>query len=142
MAVNERPISLREGKVFLDGVMVMDNVKCDMVFKPKVWSGTLVGQQGTSRRWIGSDVTGNITRRRSTPWLKTQIQKYQATGATPEFTIQGIMDDKNSDYFAANGSDTVTAVGCVITGDIPLFTLDTNGEVIEDNVAFGAHHIV
>lgn len=142
MEYNKSPISLREGKVFIDGVEVMDSVKCDIHFTPETWSGKQLGEQSNSTRWLGYAISGSITRRRSTPWLKEAIKKYTKTKATPEFTIQGIMDDANSDYYAAHGSDTVTAVGCVLTGDLPLTSLDSAGEIVDDNIAFSAKEIV
>ena len=78
----------------------------------------------------------------STPWLKEAIQKYQTTKATPEFTIQGIMNDESSDYYAENGSETVTCVGCVLTGDLNLINLDSNGEIVDDSIAFNVKDIV
>ena len=30
------------------------------------------------------------------------------------------MEDKNSDFYKQYGSNTVTCVGCVLTGDLPL----------------------
>ena len=58
-------------------------------------------------------------------------------------TIQGIHDDANSDFYTANGgSDVVTAVGCVLTGDLSLVNLDSGGEVVEDAIGFNAKSIV
>ena len=87
-------------------------------------------------------ITGTITRRISTPWYKEIVQKYQKDGITPECTIQGVMDDKGSDYYQMYGSDTVTAVGCVFTGDIPLMALDTAGGVREDAISFNAKDVI
>lgn len=142
MEYNKSPISLREGKVFIDGVECMDSVKCDIHFTPEVWSGKQLGEKSNSSRWLGYSISGSITRRRSTPFLKEAIKKYTQTGATPEFTIQGIMDDANSDYYETYGSDTVTAVGCVLTGDLPLTALDSAGEIVDDNISFSAKDIV
>lgn len=142
MKYNKSPVSLREGKVFIDGVEVMDSVKCDIKFTPDVWSGKQLGERTNSSRWLGYSITGSITRRRSTPWIKEVIKRYTATGQTPELTIQGIMDDGTSDYFAEFGSDTTTAVGCVLTGDLPLTALDSAGEVVDDNISFSAKDIV
>lgn len=139
---NKSPISLREGKVFLDGVEVMDSLTCTIDLVPEVWSGRQIGDKTPSRRWLGYDITGSITRRRSTPWLKELIMKYIQTGRTPEFTIQGVMNDTNSDYYDQHGSDAITCVGCIITGDIPLTRLDSNGEVVDDVINFGAKNIV
>lgn len=139
---NKSPISLREGKVFLDGVEVMDSVKCDIKFTPEVWSGRQLGERTKSNRWLGYTIAVSITRRRSTPWLRDLIKKYIASGRTPEFKVQGVMNDENSDYFAEYGSDTITAVGCVPTGDLTLTALDSNGEIVDDVIAFAAKDIV
>ncbi len=53
-------------------------------------------------------------------------------------TIQGIMEDKNSDYYKIYGTNTVTCVGCVLTGDLPLTMLDSGGNVVEDSISFNA----
>lgn len=142
MKYNKSPISLKEGKVFIDGVECLDSVACTIQFTPDVWSGKTLGERTNSSRWTGYNITGNITRRRSTPWLADIIAKYKTTGQTPELTIQGVMNDKNSDYYQDNGDYTVTAVGCVLTGAIPLTALDSNGDIVDDNVAFNAKDIV
>ena len=133
--VNKSPLSAREGKVYLDGTMVADSCK---LFTPKVWEGKCLGGKGTNRRWIGYDITGTVVEWKTTNMWKKKIQEYLKTGATPEFTIQGISEDKNSDYYDINKGDKVTAVGCVMTGDIPLMDLDTDGDVVKETVKFGA----
>lgn len=142
MEYNKSPISLREGKIFIDGIECVDSVKCEIKFTPDVWTGRQLGERTPSSRWLGATITGTITRRRSTPWLKEAIAKYQGSKATPEFTIQGVMNDENSDYYAENGSETVTCVGCVLTGDLNLINLDSAGEVVDDNISFNAKDIV
>lgn len=142
MQYNKSPISLREGKVFIDGIEVMDCVKCEIHATPDVWSGKQLGEQTSSSRWLGKEIYGSITRRRATPWLKEKLKQYLATNQTPEFTIQAVMTDKNSDYYARFGSDMVTAVGCVLTGDLPLTALDSGGEIVDDVIAFRAKDLV
>ena len=139
---NAQSISLREGSVFIDGVEVMDSVTCTINVTPDVHSGRQLGDITPSRKWLGADITGSITRRRSTPWLKEKVKQYFNTKRTPELTIQGIMNDANSDYFAAHGTDVVTCVGCVITGDIPLTRLDSNGDMVDDVINFAARKFV
>ncbi len=138
MQYNKNPISLREGKVFIDGIEVLDSVKAEIKFTPDVWTGRQLGERTPSSRWLGAQITGSITRRRSTPWLRDAIKHYMNTKATPEFTIQGIMNDENSDYYDANGAETITCVGCVLTGDLNLINLDSGGEVVDDVIAFNA----
>lgn len=138
--VNKSPLSAREGKVYIDGTLVADACKFQLVFTPKVWEGKSLGEPGTNRRWIGYDITGTIEEWKTTNLWKLKIKEYLDSGKTPEFTIQGICDDVNSDYYIANNkvNDTITAVGCVMTGDIPLMDLDTDGEVIKESIKFGA----
>lgn len=138
MAYNKNPISLREGKVFIDGVEVLDSVKFNIKVTPDVWEGRQLGEITPSSRWLGVKITGSITRRRSTPFLRDTIKSYMNTKATPEFTIQGIMDDTHSDFYADNGVEVITCVGCVLTGDHNLIDLDSGGDVVEDNIAFNA----
>ena len=139
---NTQPISLREGKVFLDGVMIMDHVTCTVNMTPDVWEGRQLGERTKSRKWLGYSITGSITRRRSTNWIRRLITDYIRTGRTPEFTIQGLMNDTNSDFFVRHGRDLVTCVGCVLTGDLPLTRLDSGGDIVDDVINFGAKNIV
>lgn len=140
---NKRPVSLRDGKISIDGTIVCDAVKCEIKATPEVWTGRYLGDVTPSSRWLGLTITGTITRRRSTPWLKNTITKYLKDKITPEFTIQGTIEDPASDYYDENGGkkETVTCVGCVLTGDISLLSLDTGGEVWEDSVSFNAKAI-
>ena len=142
MEYNKAPISLREGHIFLDGVEIADTIKFEIKFTPDVWTGRRIGQQTPDSRWLGYAITGTIGRRRSTKWLEEKIKEYKESGETPELTIQGIMDDKNSDYYKEFGSNTVTCVGCVLTGDLPLTMLDSGGTVVEDQIGFNAKDIV
>jgi hypothetical protein len=135
-------MSLREGKVFVDGEQILDLVKCEIYFTPEVVESRSVGQKGKSRRYLGYDITGNISEYKSTPWIKEMIKKYKQTGATPKLTIQGIQDDPNSDYGQAYGSDKVTVVDVVLTGDLPLIMLDSEGELVQNEIEFGAADVI
>ena len=135
-------MSLREGKGFIDGVQILDLLKLELYFTPEVVESRSVGQKGVSRRYIGYDITGNITEYKSTPWIKDIIKKYKKTGETPKLIIQGIQDDPNSDYGKAHGSDKATVVGVVLTGDLPLIMLDSEGELVQNEVEFGAYDVM
>lgn len=142
MQYNHAPISLREGHVFLDGVEIADSITCTINFTPDVWTGRQLNELTPSSRWIGYAITGTIGRRRSTRWLEDKISEYMQTHETPEMTIQGVMDDPNSDYYKTYGASTVTCVGCVLTGDLPLTMLDSGGEVVEDRLGFNAKDVL
>ena len=101
----------------------------------------MLGDKGTNRRWLGRDITGTLDEYRTTPRFNNIVAKYENDGITPELTIQGIRVDKDSDYYELSGSESVTLTGCVLTGDITLLSLDTDGEVVKDSISFGAKHI-
>jgi hypothetical protein len=141
MSENKKPLSLEEGKIFIDGVEVIDAAKLTILYQPKVWSGKMLGDKGTNRRWLGRDITGTLDEYRTTPRFNNIVAKYENDGITPELTIQGVRVDKDSDYYELSGSESVTLTGCVLTGDITLLSLDTDGEVVKDSISFGAKHI-
>lgn len=134
-------MSLREGKGFIDGVQILDLIKLESYFTPEVVTSRSVGQKGTSRRYIGHDITGSITEYKSTPWIKDIIKKYLDSGETPKLTIQGVQDDPNSEYGAEFGRDKATLIGVVLTGDLPLIMLDSEGELVQNEIEFGAYDI-
>ena len=136
---NKRRMSLREGHVYLDGVEVMDAVKLNIVFTPDVHESRSLRERGMSRRWLGYDITGSITEYRTKPWIHDAVKKYMKDGITPEFTITGIQDDKGSDYYAANGLITKTLKGVVLTGDLTMINMDAEGDVLQDEIEFGAN---
>lgn len=139
--VNSSPLSAREGKVYIDGVLVADSCKFKVVFKPDVWSGKQLSEHGTNRRWIGYDIEVQITQWKTTRMYRTMIDKYLKDGTTPEMTIQGVQTDTNSDFYVKNKSEKVTCIGCVPTGDINLIDMDTDGDVVKEDITFGAKKV-
>ena len=142
MDFNTRPISLRQGKIFIDGIEAADSVSATGAFTPDTWSGKQLGDYSNSTRWLGYNITVTVTRHRSNPYIKEVIKKYQGTHKTPEITIQGIMDDPDSDFFDKYGNDVCTYVGCVPTGAMPLTALDSNGDVVSDSLTFNARDFI
>ena len=130
--VNRSPLSAREGKVYLDGILIADTCKFKVVFKPDVWSGKQLSEPGTNRRWIGYDIEVTIEEWKTTRRYRNMIDSYLKTGRTPELTIQGVQTDKNSDFYEKNKSETVTCIGCVPTGDMNLIDMDTEGDVVKE----------
>lgn len=142
MDFNTRPISIRQGKIFIDGVEAADSVSATGTFTPDTWSGKQLGDYSNSTRWLGYNITVALSRHRSNPWIKEVIKKYQGTHKTPEITIQGIMNDGDSDFFDKYGNDVCTFVGCVPTGAMPLTALDSNGNIVTDSLTFNARDFI
>ncbi len=142
MGVNKNGISLREGKIYLDGTLIADAASLTINYQPEVSQHRTLGEKGMNRRWIGRDITGSMTEWKSTNWLENKIKEYEKNGKTPEFKIQGRREDKNSDYYAkTKKAETVTLTGVVLTGDLPLMALDTAGELVQQTVNFGAKNM-
>ena len=139
--VNRSPLSAREGKVYLGGVLIADTCKFKVTFKPDVWTGKQLSEPGNNRRWIGYDIELTSEEWKTTRRYRTMIDSYLKDGKTPELTIQGVQTDKNSDFYATNKSETVTCVGCVPTDDIDLIDMDTDGDVVKESIKFGAKRL-
>lgn len=140
--VNASPLSAREGKVYIDGVLVADACKFTARFKPTVWSGKQLSERGTNRRWIGYDIELTLEQWKTTRMYRQMVDKYIDTGNTPEFTFQGIQEDKNCDFYEKNGAEEITCLGCVLTSEVNLIDMDTDGEVVKETATFGAKKIV
>lgn len=141
MGENRHAISLRNGTVTIDGLMVMEASKMTVRYKPEVGSYKSLRDKGTNRRWIGRDIELTIEEYRSTPWLLEKVKEYENNGTTPEMKVQGQREDKDSDYYDVVGIETVTCTGCVITSDIPIFDLDTGGDFVKDSFTMGVKNI-
>lgn len=140
--VNKQGISLREGAIYWDGTNVAGLQTGKIVFTPEVATYKVVGDKSDNSRWLGYKITVTISGLKSNDFIKNKIAEYKKSGRTPEMTIQGYRSDKNSDYYqATKKNEMVTAVGCVPTGDITLFDLDTNGEVVTDTFTFNAKDV-
>ncbi len=140
---NKRPLVVTNGRVYIDGVMVADSCKYSAVFTPKVWEGKALGDPGTNRRWVGYDITGTIDSWKTNNLYKEKALEYIKSGKTPEMKIYSVNDDTNSDFYDELGKkDELTLVGCVLTGDIPLMDLDTDGDVAKVSVNFGAKNLI
>lgn len=70
-----------------------------------------------------------------------KISQYDRFLLKGRLTIQGVQTDENSDFYAANKSETVTCVGCVPTDDINLIDMDTDGDVVKESIKFGAKRL-
>ena len=140
-ALNRKNIVVTEGYCFLDGKRIYDAVKFKLTFTPRVKTSRVLGSKTQDTRWNGYDLTVEMTRRRTTKWAKEVVQNYINKGITPEFTVSGVMDDKDSDYYEAYGSETVTAVGCVLTSAINVMELDAEGEYFDDVLTFNAKDV-
>lgn len=140
--MERKRMSTREGKLYLDGEEVMDMITTQVNITPEVAESRACGQRGKSRKWVGHDITGSFSQYRTNAWMKEAIKQYIKDGITPVFTYVGMQDDPDSYYSENYGSTIVTLEGLVITGDINLINLDAEGELVIDEIEFGAEDII
>lgn len=141
--LNRSRILLNKGNMYWNGEIVADGVKCEIVVTPKVTTSKSLNEVVPSSRWAGIEsIKVTVTEFRSTSRMKDMVKDYLETGVTPEITIQGTQDDKNSDYYEAIGKEIVTALGCVPTDAIKLLSIDASSDDhLQDEMNFNAKNL-
>lgn len=132
---------LSQGKVFLDGHKMVDAETVKVIFTPTVKPSKALGDQTEHNRWAGYKIAVEISKFKTDCMTKETVLKYIKDGTTPEFTIQGVCTDKDSDFYEEFGSETVTCTGCVLTGDLSLLMLDANDEYVKETLKFSAINV-
>lgn len=140
---NDEPIVLSDGIVYRNGKPVFTACKLQIMAHLDTWTGKTLASKGKrSTRITGVNYDGTLTERRNTKWTRETLEEIRA-GKTPEFTIQGRIADEGSSYYKEFGAEIVTAVGCVLTGDIKLVDFDVDStDVLTDEIAFNAYDII
>lgn len=141
MSKEVKRISAREGRAFLSGTQVTSMIKLNAVFTPEISKKRVIGQKGMTSKVVGYDITGTITQFKATQWLRTAIKTYIDTGVFPKFSIAAVLEDKDSDFYAAYGAEKITLLGVQIEGDLPVIDLDAEGEEIKEEIKFSASGI-
>lgn len=142
MAENARRILLNQGKIFWDGEIIADGISCVITITPTVTKSTALGERTPSSRWAQVEYKVDVKSYRAKPYAKEYVKEYINTGLAPEVTIQGIQDDSGSDYYEAYGAETVTATGCIATGDITLLNVDSSSsDHLQDSITFAAKNL-
>lgn len=129
-------IDCSQGQVFLDGEECMDAVSFSIIFSPITSSTKTLGHTGEDTRWKGHTIKVTLSEYRSKDWIKQAIRNYLEKKITPNFTIQGVCTDEQSDYYKEYGGQTVTVTGCVPTGDITVLSHDVNSDFVQDSITF------
>lgn len=137
-----KPMALREGKVIIDGEVVMEAVKLDLMVSIATAEYKPIGGRNTNYKIIGYDCSGELTEFKTTPRWKNLFKEYDRSGIFPTLTITGIANDKNSDYFQKHGEDKTTIEGMVIDGDLPLTSIDTDGELNQTTISLKGGKII
>lgn len=142
MAENARRILLNQGKIFWNGETIADGISCSITITPTVTESTALGEITPSSRWAGVKYEVSVTSYRSRPYAKEYVKEYLDTGLAPEVTIQGVQDDSGSDYYEVYGAQTVTATGCIATGNIVAISVDaSSSDHLQDSITFAAKNI-
>lgn len=142
MAENKHRILLNKGKIYWNGEVLADSISCVITITPTVTESTALGEITPSSRWAGVKYKVEVKNYKSKPYAKNYVKEFLNTGLAPEVTIQGIQDDKGSDYYEAYGSETITATGCIATSDITVLNVDSSSsDHLQDTITFAAKNL-
>ena len=88
---NRSRILLNKGKMYWNGNIIVDGIKCEVVVTPTVTTSKSINEVVPSSRWAGIDsIKVTLSEYRSTARAKDMVKQFLETGVTPEVTIQGI----------------------------------------------------
>ena len=138
---NIKKMSLREGKAFRDGNEITSLISLEVAVAMEVSSKKVVGQRGTSHKALGYNVTGTITKYKNNKFIRELFDEYTETGIFPQFDIQASQTDPDSDFVSNYGADRVQIIGIQLTGDLPILSLDAEGEEVTEEITFEASEI-
>ena len=132
------PMSAKETAIYMDGIHQTNatgfEFKATITTKPSA----VLGQRGETTRVENIKYTGTFKLYKRDPWLQEYIKFVQEHGYHKRFDLTGLSDSEGSDYYQRHGSQTVTMLNCVLTGDITLLMGDTNGDDVLETLSFEA----
>lgn len=135
-------ISMKAGRVFISGEEKTNTVSANIVFAINTAEVATLGNRGMGDKQISYKITGTLNEYKATKWLYDYCKAFQNGENLEPFDIQGVVEDKQSYYYRENGTDRITVKGCILTGDIPIFNMDAEGEVARDEISFTAELLI
>lgn len=105
-----------------------------------------VGVRVDQTKITGASLKGSLTVFYGTPEFAAMVQAYFTTGVFPLFTLKFVNNDPASvattvggaQGFSYGGPQMITALNCVLTGDIPLALMNTSNEPLNIKVNYAA----
>lgn len=130
------------GIIYFNGKKREDGVKFNLKANVETHQSKVLSQPGKTTRTTGISYSGQLTFRKTSPWLITYINNIREHGEAQPFTLQFIVSDPGSDYYKKHGAQRLTAIDCMLTGDIPLIEADADGDIINETLDFTARDII
>lgn len=128
---SQNTISAKEGRFFLDGVEMLNNIKLELnVEKEKVEIKRL-SKRMTGHKTIGISANGTITEYHATSNVGLLLQKYKDTGEDVYLDGIVVVDDRSS----GRGTERIALVG-INFDSAAIANLDADGDVIKDEIPF------
>lgn len=127
-----------EGKVFVSGEEITSSVNFSVNGDIATSEINILGSNVTGDKQGKVKITGTITQYKATPWLREYFKKVKSGEEVPPIQMQGVVEDKSSYYYKRNGVERIQVIDVILTGTIPLFALDAEGDIIQEEVNFTA----
>lgn len=135
-------LKMTEARVIVDGEEKTNTVTANAVFTINTAEVPILGARTVGDKPLSYKITGTMSEYKVTRWLIDYCKKFQNDGVVEPFDIQGVIDDRSSMYDRENGVTRDTLVNCVLTGDIPIFSIDATGELVTDKISFTAEKLI
>lgn len=124
-------ISAKEGRFFLNGVEMLNNVKLELTVEKDKVEIKRLGHRMTGHKTIGLGASGTMTEYHATSNLGILIQQYKDTGEDVYLDGIAVLEDKSS----GRGIERITITGINFDSAV-IVNLDAEGEVIQDEAPF------
>lgn len=135
-------ISLTEGRIIVDGEVRTNAISAKATFTINTVAVKALGARNEGNKPTGYKIAGSLVQYKVSRWLIDICKEYQNTGILKPFDLQGVIEDKASMYYRENGVTRDTFVNCMLTGDIPIFDINSQGETMTEEISFTAEKII
>lgn len=136
------PMSAKETVLYIDDVLQRNATGFEFKATVGTKKNSVLGQRGETSRVDDIVYAGTFKMYKKDPWLQEYVAFIRDHGYHPPFNLTAMSESEGSDYYNEHGTQTVTLLNCVLTGDIMLMMGDTSGDDVEETLSFEAESML
>ncbi len=127
----QNTINGKEGRLFLDGVEMAHIKTVEATIEKEKAEVNIMGRRMQGHKTTGASGEGTLTFYKVTSQFIKIMMDYLHNGEDAYFTLQSVLDDKNS----GRGTERVTLFDVNISS-VSVMSLDVDAEALEEEVPF------
>ncbi|HWR07099.1 phage tail tube protein [Sporomusa sp.] len=128
---SQNTISAKEGRFFLAGVEMLNNIKLELTVEKEKVEIKRMGKRMTGHKTVGLSAAGTVTEYHATSNIGLLLQKYKDTGEDVYMDGTIVVEDKAS----GRGTERIALIG-INFDSATIANLDAEGDVIKDELPF------